>query len=583
MRLPLAAALVIHLLLAAGYDAATPLFEAPDEPDHFRYAQVVATAGTLPVHRHHSARLDRHALDECGMAHHPPLYYAALAGGLELAGATDLVVSLPLQSADAAPDRRRVWKYGHGFDERWPWSREVVLLRLLRALSVAFGLITLIAIHRLGAIAFPHRLAVADLAVLLVSTTPAWSYAHGVLDNGNLAATLSHLALLAGAAVLARETVRARDALLVSLLAAAAIMTKLTALGLMLPLGFLAGAVIARSTDRVRTVGVLGLGVSALAASTAWFFLRNARLYGDLLGSTAHAEVFHRSRIEEGGVVDWLLRGMPDGLLTSLTRPNLLLDELPGLATGAAVLLAVAGVGALVGAVRERRSASRPGVAMIVFLALAAAGTLVVFLRFNLVFRQAQARYLLPAAGPIALFAAYGLVSWGAGLPRRLRRPAGVALILILTGTAGWLLVGRFVPAVAVLAVPARTPTAIAVGVTGRAAPPGEARVLLDAPADGAILDRAPTFAWRPPRDRADGTYFVRITDARGRVLLDSLAHLGITSTRTDWAVPPAIWSTLPRDVELRWFVRRAPDRRARETTDDQPASAARSLTLHDA
>src|SRR5690606_4523346 len=145
-----------------------------------------------------------------------------------------LVASLPLENADAPPDRRRSWKFGHGFDERWPWSDEVVLLKLLRGLSVLLGAVTIVLVHRLGRVSFPRRPAVADLGALLLATLPAWSYAHGVLDNGNLAATLAHVVLLLCATSLARGRLPLGLAVALGTSWAAALLAKLTALGLCL-------------------------------------------------------------------------------------------------------------------------------------------------------------------------------------------------------------------------------------------------------------------------------------------------------------------------------------------------------------
>ncbi len=580
MRGALPAAIVVHLLLSAGYVAAIPLFEAPDEPDHFRYAQVVATSDGLPVHRGHAERLGRHFLDECGLAHHPPLYYGLLAAALAALDAEDLVVSLPLTNDRAPEDRRRSWRFGHGYDELPPWSAEVIDLRLLRGLSVALGAITLLLIHRLGRTLLPDRPAVADLAVLLAATLPAWSYAHGVLDNGNLATTLVHLALLLGAGGLVGGAVRWPRALALAAVTAAALLSKLTALGLALPLGFLVAASAVRPLRRGSTLVRAGVALAIVGAATGWFFLRNAELYGDPLGAQAHAEVFHRSLVPEDRRLDWLTSGLPAGLLRSATRPNLLPDPVPAASGVALALVALAGLGGLVGLVGagRRERAARTPASHRAYLALAAAGTLAIFLKFNLQFAQPQARYLLPAAGPFALLLASGLTRLGLLLPARARRPAGVLFGGALAALAATLLIGRVGPDVAVLEVPEGTPTAVAVGVSGRPAGPDEARVELLSPADGARLDAAPTFRWRPDADAPDGTSFVRVVDRRGRVVLDSLAHLGLTGLRTEWALPAPYWETLPAGEELRWFVRRAPDRRAGEATVDQPASPARSF-----
>src|SRR5206468_7264936 len=70
----LAGLIVAHVALAVWYSVAVPLWEAPDEPDHYQYAWYIGTRYGLPTEMVGLVASDT---DE---AHQPPLYYAL--GGL---------------------------------------------------------------------------------------------------------------------------------------------------------------------------------------------------------------------------------------------------------------------------------------------------------------------------------------------------------------------------------------------------------------------------------------------------------------------------------------------------------------------
>ena len=69
---PLFAILLIFLVLATVYNLSLPLFEAPDEADHFRFINWLADGRGLPD-------LDGDLSEVGHEAVQPPLYYAILA------------------------------------------------------------------------------------------------------------------------------------------------------------------------------------------------------------------------------------------------------------------------------------------------------------------------------------------------------------------------------------------------------------------------------------------------------------------------------------------------------------------------
>ena len=67
------ACVLVYLVVGAAYLSVVPAWEAPDEPWHAVYVEVLA-AGRLPQ------AVDTYEWQQ------PPAYYAFLAGGLRLAG-----------------------------------------------------------------------------------------------------------------------------------------------------------------------------------------------------------------------------------------------------------------------------------------------------------------------------------------------------------------------------------------------------------------------------------------------------------------------------------------------------------------
>ena len=90
--------LLAFVLIGILYSIIVPSWEAPDEIDHFRYAQYLQTQRALPVQQPHGV----------ATAHHPPLFYVLAA-----------LVSWPVDISDGVgafnpnPKFLFAWKGGH--------------------------------------------------------------------------------------------------------------------------------------------------------------------------------------------------------------------------------------------------------------------------------------------------------------------------------------------------------------------------------------------------------------------------------------------------------------------------------------
>jgi 4-amino-4-deoxy-L-arabinose transferase-like glycosyltransferase len=552
-------ALLCHLLLAGAYARTTPAFEGPDENDHLWYAHQLAHDGRLPIVLGSAAAGEESPWLQAALGHHPPLYYWVLAGLLRALGAADTAPAWTDQGL--RPVGVLHWRHGH--DEVPPRSPELLVLFVLRGLSVLLGAVSLCLVYALGRIAFPGWPAAAQAGTLALACIPQWSYVHGILDNGNLAITLSLGSLLLLARALADGRLGSGHGVWLGITLGAALITKLTSLFLLglLPLWWW---LLPRPGRRAALRG-LGLALLVAIAVAGWWFLRNWQLYGSPLGSGAHVLAFASNRTPAGRLAEYLVyRFVPDIVQSSIGQFGWWTLALPGAILAGFVLAVLAVVGWC-----KQRDALLERPRQVLLLAATAVLVFAGVVQFNLKFAQPQGRYLFPAAGPILLLAAAG---WS-GLGPRVARSISVA---VLPGAVA-ALVFCFVPAFGVK--PDAGPFHASL-VAGLATPPGSERATIEAtsPADGAEITAAPTFRWRDPTATPDSRYTVHAYLASGRILFGTFER-GLPPLFGDhWELPAVYWGMLPGGVEIHWKVRRLPDRSRHESVHDVPESAPRRL-----
>ncbi|MEZ5964603.1 MAG: glycosyltransferase family 39 protein [Planctomycetota bacterium] len=567
-RIWLGLALVVHALLAGTYAVRAPAWEGPDENDHAYYASFLQATGRQPTILKSSATTGRAPWEEGSLGHHPPLYYALLVAVAAITGHGDCT---PYWSPppDRVPGAALQWQHGH--DERAPVSAEISVLRWQRLLSTALGAVSIALAFALARELFPSRPGTAAWAALSLACLPQWSWMHGVLDNGNLAAALAAATSYVLVRGVRRRRLHVGAGVLLGLLLGTALLTKLTALFL-LPLVVLAftGAAVAWPGGRGRTL--LGFAVAmvlAAAISGAWFW-RNAQLYGDPLALVPHAVAYASNRLPAdmrtsylGGDFVWRT------LHTTFAAVGWSLRPAPPAAEVAALI--ALGLGAVGWLWRLRTLAREGGAALslaLVSLVLTAAG----YVQFNLSFIQPQGRYLFPAAGVGAVLVAAGLsaLPW----PRRPLWPTLAGAIVIAGAFA--LQHVHFLPALRTGDAPHRCYASSHEGLHTVGAPDRRTLEALT-PEPGAALEGAPTFRWHDPLGSAATVYSVHIWFPDGLVFATwETAQLELTGDA--WTIPDGYWATLPRGRTLRWRVRRVADRARGEAAREQPESELREL-----
>ena len=287
-------------ILATVYSLINPLYEAPDEPGHVSYILELRNAGQLPVQ----------GKTAIGAAHHAPLYYGLAA-----------LFTLPVNSQDFNDELRANPNFIWGGKGQEPnliihTSREIItlhgiplLIHLARLASVLMGTLTIALLFDLASQLFPQNPAIALLASGLVALNPQFLFISGAVNNDNLI-TLAVTGLCWQMLGVLRTPQRTRQWFFVGLWLAAATLAKVNALlfisvvGLLLfwstlrqPTGFQNSLLFLLRNGLAVTLPVLVL--------TGWWFARNLRLYGDLMGWSTYITVFQaHARLGKIGLAD---------------------------------------------------------------------------------------------------------------------------------------------------------------------------------------------------------------------------------------------------------------------------------------
>ena len=283
--------LMVFIILGVIYSVVNPIFEAPDEVQHFFYVTHLAEGNGLPLQD------PAHPALWAQEGSQPPLYYALAASLLT-----------PLDTSKAAT---LLWKNDHAAlgdplyplnknylvhtdQEAWPYRGAVLAVHVVRLFSVLLGAVTLVFLYLLVRTLLPRapRLAVATTA--LTAFTPQFIFISSAVSNDNLITMLStitawltvYLARQSADALQDRMKIRRWWAgyVALGLLLGAAALAKLSGAFLWV----LAGGVLMlfgiRQRMGRRTLGGLSVAFVIAIAIAGWWYVRNWRLYGDPTG-----------------------------------------------------------------------------------------------------------------------------------------------------------------------------------------------------------------------------------------------------------------------------------------------------------
>lgn len=379
----LAVILCLHVTLAIVYWAYTPYGASPDEQPHGRYVGALASNWSLPV------------FDEADRGnyeyHQPPLYY---------------VTGVPFYLAARA-------------------ARMTEPAEMVRLLSLVLGGLAVVLVYGAVRSAFPEKEGLALACSGFVAFLPTHSMLSSSVSNDVLVEVVVGLALLVTARMLAGGLNWARTAGL-GVVLGVGLLTKTTCV-VLFPVALIAYVLVWRrgkSTAKL-AAGHLAAAVGISLALGGWWLARNQILYGDVLAMAQFQHVFQDTPTPDF----WLSRGWSwatyFGLVGVWTfgsfwgvfgHMNVFMPVWTYCALGAvSAAVAIGSVRGVLG-VRAKSSVARDVLLVYGVLVLL---VLLVFVKFNVMFFQAQGRYLYPALIPISVLWALGMERLLPGSKRR--------------------------------------------------------------------------------------------------------------------------------------------------------------------
>lgn len=297
---------IIFLLLGSIYSIRVPIFEASDELWHYPMVEVIGRTWTLPVQPLEPGTTSGPWRQEGSQQ---PLYYAlgaVLTSWIDTSDMPQVRQPNPhVRAGEITPERDNVNLVIHHPDqEKAPWSGTVLAVHIVRILSVLLGVGSLILTWHLMRELFPSQAWIATIVTAVQAFTPMHLFISSSVNNDNLTIPLCTWALL----LMVRRVKRPaehqttplplRQSLILGGVLGMTLLTKTSGLGLLPFVGAtLAWEAWQRSPftswqdNLVQFSRDLALITVPAVAISGWWYHRNLRLYGDLLGWRAFEAV----------------------------------------------------------------------------------------------------------------------------------------------------------------------------------------------------------------------------------------------------------------------------------------------------
>lgn len=418
--------LVAFVLLSTTYSVVTPIFEAPDELQHYFFVQHLADGEGLPI-------ITGPVPDIQAEIHQPPLYYAlgALATfWIDTGPLTDFVWRNPHAQIGVPAASGNVNMVVHSTEEGFPYQGVTLAMHLVRWLSVLMGAATVLATYCIARQIMPQWKELAIGAAVINAFNPQFAFISGTINNDNLVTVLFALAALLLVVLDRREVSRGRLILLGFVIGLASL-TKLTGLMLLPLAAVVLGAVALRRRRLIPFVGWMAtVSIVALVVG-GWWYARNWRLYGDPLGMKIMPILF-RTRVYRPSLLELLaeFKGLRMSFWALFGWFNILAEPWLYLVFDGLALLGT--VGLLLLALKHLRGEETLSLSWLLFLLLWIAVVLAGLVRWTQMTHASQGRLMYPAISAISILLFTGLAQW---VPRRavtsLARVLGVAMLAI--------------------------------------------------------------------------------------------------------------------------------------------------------
>ena len=264
--------MVVYVTLTIINNVMLPLFEAPDEADHYRFARWLASGQAYPD-----------LIQNAAVAGHEiwqtPLYYYVISPVVGLAQGGEPHETAPLNPGYQAGYSRLV--HIHTAAELFPYTGTALAVHLARLITAGFGIGVILITNSLAHSIWPRA---ALLAAALVAFNPQFVFMSSVINNDVPAACLAGLTMWWLFRGLQQPSRGIRWSLVLGGLWGLAILTKLNNVVLAVPIG-LGLLVMYWPLRRLWRRGLINaLLVAVLVALVVgWWFVLNQVRYQDWL------------------------------------------------------------------------------------------------------------------------------------------------------------------------------------------------------------------------------------------------------------------------------------------------------------
>jgi hypothetical protein len=407
--------LTAFFVLGVLYGTVTPLFESPDEIQHYFHVKHIADGKGLPVLKPQGEALYG---QEGGQ---PSLYYlvgAATTFWIDTSDAEELLEYNPYVNLGVPGRDGNKNMILHTARESFPYRGTTLAVHLLRYVSLLFGVVTIAATYFLARGVFGGTKALPLAAAIITAFNPQFIFTSAAVNNDVLLSALCSVALLFSVLVLTRGP-STRKYVAVGVAVGLASVTKLTGVGL-LAVVFVLLLVVGRRHSAQEAVrgGLIVGGLVLLLAG--WWYLRNWLLYQDLTGMRRFLEALGTPSDRNLTLGRFLseLEGFRLSYWAVFGWFNVLADNWVYRFYDVLVVLGVVGLPlALARGLRRPRTVYVSALLlMLVWMAMVGAG----YVSYNRVIDAATGRLVYPAICCFSALLAWGLMQLP---PERYRRP----------------------------------------------------------------------------------------------------------------------------------------------------------------
>ena len=413
--LSLTGLVVMSFALLVAWSLAVPIFEAPDEPDHWQYVLYVRQYGGLPLYG-----------PDFIEANSPPVYYFAVAPFASESDLPERIGWLDAPGRFPSPAGSSLFRHTNSDLARyWP-------LRRVRLVTAFFSTCTVLLCYAAGREATTHH-ETGLLAAGLVAFLPLFTF-RGMNISNDAMVTLFCAVVVCVIIRIIKRGFTWLSGLAAALAMGLAFLSKSSAI--FLPISFLVAVLAGAIPWRARLTRALVLVVTLIVVAP--WLARNQVLYGDPLASrvmlTAVGNLVTIRPITSAYFVTLFPIFLIHSFIGSFGWMNVWMPEWVYLLYG--LLMAVSLVSFIVLWLR-RRVDGRLALTLLSMPVL----SLMVVIYINLSFSQPQGRYLLPALPAMAVIGALGLEQ-----VRGWSRPVTLLVVGLLAALNGYVLVTTVIP-----------------------------------------------------------------------------------------------------------------------------------------